>query len=437
MACPHCEGSGFVRRDVAIDHPDFGQALPCSCVLNESKNERQTRLLRYSNLGQLARHRFDTLVRRGRSGVPEHQDRFEQAVATAESFADSPEGWLVLCGPSGSGKTHLAAALAHRLIEQGSPVLFMVVPDLLDHLRAAYAPGAEVSYDRLFEMVRNAPVLVLDDLGVQSPTAWADEKLYQLINHRYNTGAPTVITMARPLERLDERLRSRLGDERLARILTLEGGVVATSQDDGLAQPLLRSMTFHSFDTKDMSLSAEARALVENGYKQALRFAQEPEGWLVFYGGHGAGKTHLAAAIANARREAGRPVLFQVVPDLLDHLRSSFQPDSPIPYDELFERLRSVPLLVLDDLGAHPSSPWAREKLYQIVNFRYNGRLPTVFTLGDSVDELDERLAARLGDPRIATRLWLIAPDHRSSSPGEGDRGVDPRGRRRPPGRRR
>jgi DNA replication protein DnaC len=51
--------------------------------------------------------------------------------------------------------------------------LFVVVPDLLDHLRAAYNPDSEVGYDRLFEQVRNAPVLVLDDLGTQSATAWA------------------------------------------------------------------------------------------------------------------------------------------------------------------------------------------------------------------------------------------------------------------------
>lgn len=419
-----------MRREVPLEHPDFGKALPCRCVIDESGDARRGRLLRYSNLGDLTRHRFETLARRGRSSTPEHQERFAHAVAMAEAFAESPEGWLVFCGPSGSGKTHLAAALAHRLIESGKPALFMVVPDLLDHLRAAYAPDADLSYDRLFDLVRNAPVLVLDDLGVQSPTAWADEKLFQLINHRYNTGAPTVFTTTRPIEKLDERLRARLGDERLARIITLEGGSSAARyDDDGLGQALLRSMTFESFETKDMSLPPEARRTLENAYRQAMAYAEDPRDWLVLYGVSGSGKTHLAAAIANACRRSGRQVLFQVVPDLLDHLRSSFRPDSPVAYDELFERVRNAPLIVLDDFGAHSSSPWAQEKLYQILNHRYNSRLPTVITMSEPIDSLDERLQTRLSDTKLVSVLGLITVPRRSTPER------DPRGATRAKGR--
>ena len=60
------------------------------------------------------------------------------------------------------------------------------MPDLLDHLRATFAPGSDVSYDELFETVAIAPLLVLDDLGTQSSTQWAQEKMFQILNHRYN-----------------------------------------------------------------------------------------------------------------------------------------------------------------------------------------------------------------------------------------------------------
>src|SRR5690606_16981382 len=53
--CPRCGGSGFVRRRVPLDHPDFGRAIPCSCVANEQEQERVSRLQRYSNLGPLTR----------------------------------------------------------------------------------------------------------------------------------------------------------------------------------------------------------------------------------------------------------------------------------------------------------------------------------------------------------------------------------------------
>ena len=60
-------------------------------------------------------------------------------------------GWLVLTGPSASGKTHLAAAIANSVLGRGLAVFFVFVPDLLDHLRSAFAPSSDVSFDQLFE----------------------------------------------------------------------------------------------------------------------------------------------------------------------------------------------------------------------------------------------------------------------------------------------
>jgi len=111
----------------------------------------------------------------------------------------------------------------------GQPTLFVVVPDLLDHLRAAYNPGSELPYDELFEQVRNTPLVVLDDLGAHSATPWAQEKLFQLINHRYNHRLPTVFTTSRSVEEIDERLRTRLTDAGLSRVFQLECGVGARS----------------------------------------------------------------------------------------------------------------------------------------------------------------------------------------------------------------
>src|SRR5206468_3845483 len=99
------------------------------------------------------------------------RELFGHLVADARAFAESPEGWLLVHGPSGAGKTHVGAAIANRCIERGQPALFVVVPDLLDHLRASYSPNSEIGYDLLIEQVRTAPVLVLDDLGTQNTTA--------------------------------------------------------------------------------------------------------------------------------------------------------------------------------------------------------------------------------------------------------------------------
>lgn len=94
-----------------------------------------------------------------------------------------------------------------------------MVPDLLDHLRATFDPRSNISYDRRFDEIRTTSLLVLDDLGAQSTTPWAKEKLHQLFNHRYNAELPTVITVAvEMLELIDERLIVRLHDKRLCSI---------------------------------------------------------------------------------------------------------------------------------------------------------------------------------------------------------------------------
>ena len=116
-------------------------------------------------------------------------------------FAEAPEGWLVILGPHGSGKTILAAAAANRCIDRGHVVFFSHVPDLLDHLRATFSPTSDIAYSELFEQVKSTPILVLDGLGSHSTTPWAEEKLGQIINHRYNAALPTVVTTAASLGR--------------------------------------------------------------------------------------------------------------------------------------------------------------------------------------------------------------------------------------------
>jgi DNA replication protein DnaC len=118
----------------------------------------------------------------------------------------------------GTGKTHLAAAINHYRTALGDDPIFTVVPDLLDHLRATFSPTSNVSYDNIFNQVRTAKLLILDDLGTQSATPWAREKLYQILNYRYETKLPTVITTSADLKEIDPRIRSRMMDERVCQI---------------------------------------------------------------------------------------------------------------------------------------------------------------------------------------------------------------------------
>ncbi|MBN1311852.1 MAG: ATP-binding protein [Anaerolineae bacterium] len=168
-------------------------------------------------------------------------------------------------------------------------------------------------------------------------------------------------------------------------------------------------MTFDTFEVRK-DLPAAQRDNLKRAFKLAKSYADQPQGWLVLIGVYGCGKTHLAAAIANSYAAKGDAVLFVTVPDLLDHLRSTFAPDSTVSYDKRFNEVKTASLLVLDDLGTELASPWAKEKLYQLFNYRYNARLPTVITTSHELEDIDPRLATRMRDQRIGTLFAILAP---------------------------
>jgi DNA replication protein DnaC len=203
--CAKCKGAGYLRQDVPFGHPGFGKLVECECKIAEKREKRRRQLRDMSNMDAFRKQTFGSFNPR----VPGVQEAYQVAI----EYARSPRGWLLLIGPNGSGKTHLAAAIANQSVESECVVLFAVVPDLLDHLRAAFAPNASEVYDQLFSKMREAEVLVLDDLGSQQSSTWANEKLFQLLNYRYNMGMPTVITAnQRGLQGIDERISSRLTD---------------------------------------------------------------------------------------------------------------------------------------------------------------------------------------------------------------------------------
>lgn len=215
VTCPICNDRGFLRYNVPVDHPSFGEVYMCECRMKEIAQERLEKLRKLSNLNAFSASSFADF-----EDIPGTELALEEAM----SFAQDPtQRWLVLSGPVGVGKTHLAVAIAQHVIEQhGLPAYFAAVPDLMDHLRASFAPGATEGYDERFEEIRTAALLVLDDLGTENATPWAQEKLYQIINHRYVERLPTVITTNVDLRKIDERIASRMLDHRLSTVVEID-----------------------------------------------------------------------------------------------------------------------------------------------------------------------------------------------------------------------
>lgn len=416
--CSHCSGLGYVIADVSPEQPGFGRAVPCVCRAAERVSTRYDALLRLSQIGTLLHCTFDSFRPAGHGLIPAKQRNLKMAYDQVFEYAQNPTGWLLLKGGYGCGKTHLAAAIANYRLDQGHPVLFINTPDLLDHLRATFSPNSTIRLDERFEQIREAPLLILDDLGTQSNSEWAQEKLYQLFNHRYNTRLPTVITTNLELELIEIRIHSRMVDPDLVKIVHItapdfRGAGIGQEHSDLSSLSLHNDKTFDNFDLRGKELPRGQAENLHRAFEIAREYAKAPADWLVLNSiAYGNGKTHLAAAIANQVLNTGEPVLFIVVPDLLDHLRATFGPNSSVRLDRRFEEVKSAPLLILDDLGTESATPWVREKLYQLFNHRYNARLPTIITASLPINDIDPKLTARMLDESRCTFFVIEVPSY-------------------------
>lgn len=97
---------------------------------------------------------------------------------------------LLLHGDVGGGKTFLASCIANALIEKGVHVLMTNLPTLIHSMTANYGDDREA----VLRKVATVPLLILDDFGMERGTPAALEKAYEIINTRYQSQKPLIIT---------------------------------------------------------------------------------------------------------------------------------------------------------------------------------------------------------------------------------------------------
>jgi len=101
---------------------------------------------------------------------------------------------LILVGNNGVGKTHLACSIANKLIENGIPVIYGTLINLLAELRNSYDTDNDISEMEIIKLYENVDLLIIDDLGKEKPSEWGLEKLFTIINSRYENNLPVIIT---------------------------------------------------------------------------------------------------------------------------------------------------------------------------------------------------------------------------------------------------
>jgi predicted phage replisome organizer len=122
---------------------------------------------------------------------------------------------------------------------------------------------------------------------------------------------------------------------------------------------------------------------------------------LLLVGGVGSGKTFMVSSVVNEiidfnfERLTENHVRFVSVTDLMNQLRDFISNEWNYHFSETISTLQETDLLILDDLGAEKASDWTREKLFEIIDYRYSEGLPMLVTTNCTPDELKKKIGDR------------------------------------------
>lgn len=177
--CQKCNDTGFIYTD--------NGAIECECALRARDQRRIEKLFKSARIP--ARYRNKTLENFDASL---QSKAYKIAVEYTKTWPKGNGESLFFVGPVGTGKSHLARAILSTMIRRhGISGLAATVPNLMDDLR----PGADDGKsNEQIQLLKTVPLLVLDDLGAQKNTEWVTERLFVIINARYDEMLPTVIT---------------------------------------------------------------------------------------------------------------------------------------------------------------------------------------------------------------------------------------------------
>ena len=182
------------------------------------EEEERNRLYR-DEWAQGVKQRLAKMPRRYQHATTQHPDALEWC---SRFLADEHCRGLLISGPTGVGKTHLLWGMYRFVSEKTSqPFIIVKLVSLLSQLRPAGGEDGATTIPRLV----NVALLGIDDLGAQKSSEWVEERLYELIDSRYDAERPMIITTNRKPEKLDEVVGERLASRLLeaCEVLLLTG----------------------------------------------------------------------------------------------------------------------------------------------------------------------------------------------------------------------
>lgn len=195
----------------------------CACIEEKRRREEEARQKAEAEWERRRNKRYSLMDEKARAATFEKlkiDDDNRRIASAAENYCRQWEqnrrdnNGLLFYGKPGRGKTTIACCIANRLLDMGVSVKAMSVNDMIQRVKDSFDKNGQDGETELKREIKNADMLILDDLGAEYKTDWSAALVYEIIDARYRSQKPTIVTTNLTMFALCEHLTDNNGVSR-------------------------------------------------------------------------------------------------------------------------------------------------------------------------------------------------------------------------------
>lgn len=219
---PYCRCEGFKKHAAEMEERKAAESRRLKAEAQQMVlQEKIKELIGKSGMNaRFLRRTFETFQRTNENAeaydtCKNYADHFREMLPDDDYSVD--KNGLIICGNYGVGKTHLAAAMANQIMSTGTGVICMTMIDMLNRIKEEFSKRTDGDEAGVLNIYKKVPLLIIDDMGKEPPTEWAESTIFNIINARYEAMLPIVITTNyRPNELASRLVPKGMHDDRTA-----------------------------------------------------------------------------------------------------------------------------------------------------------------------------------------------------------------------------